>query len=125
MSAVVGATTVALTLLSKLVVSRPDPHGVAGDHGGAFPSGHTVSVMVCLGLAVILFRPEGGRAAWALPGGIGVLMAGSLVVQGAHWATDVLGGALLAVTVLAAASAAGCGGLITPAGRPSNRKPFQ
>lgn len=107
LSGLIGAVTIALTLGSKLAVGRPDPHGSIENHGGSFPSGHTVSLAVCLGLAVILVGAARRPAAWLLPGVAACVMAGALVVQGAHWATDVLGGALLAVAVLAGANAIG------------------
>jgi membrane-associated phospholipid phosphatase len=38
---------------------------------------------------------------------LGTLMAAALIVQAAHWATDVVGGGLVGVTVLAVLSALG------------------
>src|SRR4029450_7734481 len=58
----VGLLTVALTLGTKAAMARPDPHGlVVHSNGGSFPSGHTVAVMVCLGVAVLLMHPRGSR----------------------------------------------------------------
>lgn len=99
--------TVALTVVTKMAVGRPDTHGAADNVGGSFPSGHTVSVIVCLGLAVLLTQPGVGRWIWLIPALVGTLMGAALVVQAAHWSTDVIGGALLAVGVLAATTATG------------------
>jgi membrane-associated phospholipid phosphatase len=90
---------IAVTGIQKLV-SRPDPHdGVAS---ASYPSGHTMSIMIAVGLSILLLA--GTRAAaWALGGAAmaGLAMGYALLVQAAHWASDVLGGALIAVTVLA------------------------
>src|SRR5215211_5446970 len=44
--------TVALTVAAKRAMKRPDTDGLVADCGGSFPSGHTISVIVCLGLLV-------------------------------------------------------------------------
>jgi membrane-associated phospholipid phosphatase len=99
--------TVVLTVAAKIAVGRPDTHGAADNLGGSFPSGHTVSVIVCLGLVVLVTQPAVGRWIWLIPALVGTLMGAALVVQATHWSTDVVGGALLAVGVLAATTAAG------------------
>ncbi|MGH8773942.1 MAG: phosphatase PAP2 family protein [Jiangellaceae bacterium] len=97
----------ALAVAAKVAVGRPDPHGTVDNDGGSFPSGHTTSVIVCLGLAVLVAHPRAGRWFWLVPAFGGCLMGASLLVQAAHWSTDVVGGGLLATGVLAAASASG------------------
>ena len=99
--------TAALTVAVKIAMGRPDPHGVVGGHGGSFPSGHTISVVVCLGLAVLVAQPRLGRWIWIPLALVGALMGAALLVQAAHWSTDVLGGGLLAIGVLTAASVSG------------------
>ncbi|MGH8823077.1 MAG: phosphatase PAP2 family protein [Jiangellaceae bacterium] len=99
--------TAALTVAAKMAVGRPDTHGTVDDYGGSFPSGHTISVIVCLGLAVLVAQPRVGRWVWLVPALGGALMGASLLVQAAHWSTDVAGGGLLATGVLAAVSAPG------------------
>lgn len=101
-----GGAATALTLLVKYLVARPDPHHGELSHGGSFPSGHTMSVTVAAGLVVLLLRPA-AKWAWLLPASLGGLMAVSLVVQAAHWASDVVGGALVALAVLAGVQAGG------------------
>jgi membrane-associated phospholipid phosphatase len=63
-----------------------------------------IAVTVGVGLAVLLARPHAGR--WALI--IAVLAGGfmgiCLLLQAAHWLTDLLGGSLLAVLVLSVAT---------------------
>jgi membrane-associated phospholipid phosphatase len=97
-----------LTLGTKFALARPDPHATPFGHGGSFPSGHTVSVIVAFGLGVLLLRP-GTRCGWILPAFIGCLMCWALVVVAMHWATDVVGGGLLAVAALGSARATGLG----------------
>lgn len=102
---VVAMSTATLTVVVKIAVSRPDPHGLLANHGGSFPSGHMISVIVCLGLAALLALPRAGRWIWFIPALGGGLMAVSLLLQAAHWSTDIAGGVLLATGVLAVASA--------------------
>lgn len=103
-----GLLTVALTLGTKAVMARPDPHGlVVHSNGGSFPSGHTVAVMVCLGVGVLLTHPRAGRWVWLIPAAGGGIVGASMLLQAAHWSTDVLGGALLATGVLAVVIASG------------------
>jgi membrane-associated phospholipid phosphatase len=97
--------TMALTTAAKLAVGRPDTHGTVDSLGGSFPSGHTMSVIVCLGLAVLVAQPRAGIWIWLIPALGGALMGAALVIQATHWSTDVLGSALLATVVLVAASA--------------------
>lgn len=104
----VGLVTVALTLGTKAAMARPDPHGlVVNSNGGSFPSGHTVAVMVCLGVALLLAHPRAGPWVWLISAVGGGLMGASLLLQAAHWSTDVVGGALLATGVLAVVIASG------------------
>jgi membrane-associated phospholipid phosphatase len=99
--------TVALTVVVKMAVGRPDTHGVVENFGGSFPSGHTISVIVCIGLAVAVVQRRVGRWVWLIPALVGGLMGVALMIQAAHWSTDVMGGALLATGVLVAASTSG------------------
>jgi membrane-associated phospholipid phosphatase len=104
----VGVLTAALTIVAKVAVGRPDTHGtVANSHGGSFPSGHVIAIIVCLGLAALVAQRRVRRWVWLVPALGGALMAASLLVQAAHWSTDVAGGGLLAAGVLAGASASG------------------
>lgn len=92
-------------------------------HGTGFPSGHTLTSTILLGgLAFVMVRHLRGRwvpvlacAIWI----IGVLATGfARVWSGAHWASDVLGAAMLGVLfVLIAANASAM--LITLTARPN------
>jgi membrane-associated phospholipid phosphatase len=82
-----------IELIGKLIVSRPS----VGQPGftDSFPSGHAVRAFVVAAVVAWTWRRVALPAyAWAL----GVCVA--LVVLGAHVPTDVIGGALLAATLL-------------------------
>jgi membrane-associated phospholipid phosphatase len=102
----VCVVTGAVTVVAKAAIGRPDPHGAIERFGGSFPSGHTITIILCLGLAVLLL-PGVGWWIWLVPVAGGILMGASLLVEGTRWTTDIVGGALLAACVLAAASASG------------------
>jgi membrane-associated phospholipid phosphatase len=89
---------------TKLLLLRPDTHGMVLDYGGSYPSGHAIAVMVSLGTAVLVLTSRSRWWQWVLVGLAGLGMSLALLVQATHWLTDVLGGLLLAVAVLAAAS---------------------
>jgi membrane-associated phospholipid phosphatase len=91
-----------------MAVGRPDTHGTTADsHGGSYPSGHIIAVVVCLGLVVLMTQPRARRWVWLVPALVGGLMGVCILVQAAHWSTDVVGGGLLAVGVLTAVTASG------------------
>jgi membrane-associated phospholipid phosphatase len=104
---VVYAATVALSVATKWAMGRPDTHGLVANGGGSFPSGHVISVIVCLGLVALVALPKAGWWIWLIPTGGGSVMGFCLMLQAAHWSTDVVGGALLATAVLAAATSSG------------------
>lgn len=104
-----GGTMLLLAVLvggSKLAVGRPDPHATADSHGGSFPSGHTATVIVCFGLAVLLLARPPRWWHWLAPAVAGAAMGYCLLVEAAHWTTDVIGGGLIGAGVLVAVRAA-------------------
>ena len=88
-------------LLTKVLLRRTDPHHELSS-SGSFPSGHTLVLLVCLGVALLLVRRHPAPWEWLLVVAADAVMAWALLVQGAHWLTDVIGGALLGVAALAA-----------------------
>lgn len=110
----VGGAGAALVLVGKAAFGRPDPGGYVAPHSGSFPSGHTAAVVLCLGgmFLVVTTRTRWWR--WLVVYGAGAAMGVALLLEGAHWPTDVVGGALVATTALAAASAWRLRGPSTP-----------
>lgn len=105
----VGSLAATASLVVKVLVHRPDPHGAVAVHGGSFPSGHVLTTVVCLGLVLLLARPRPPWWWWLLPGAVGLVMAVANLLEAAHWAGDLLGGGLLGAAVLGTAQALGCG----------------
>ncbi|MFI7240253.1 phosphatase PAP2 family protein [Streptomyces cyaneofuscatus] len=108
----VGAASLFGTLLQqglKAAVDRerprwPDP--VDSAHFSAFPSGHAMTAVVSCGLLLWLLRLNGaGPALWAGAVAVAVVsvigVAVTRVYLGVHWLTDVVGGTLLGVAVVA------------------------
>lgn len=97
-----GALAVGFTLAAKAAVRRPDGHGDLHGEASSYPSGHLVMVLVCAGCLLLLFAP---RAPWwwVALGLVGLLMGVSILVVAMHWLTDLVGSALLGLTVLAVA----------------------
>ncbi len=93
-------------VLMKLVVGRPRPAAelvaiTALYSGSSFPSGHTFSSSMLLGMLAIFVllstarRPEKAAAVSVLAG-LALLVGVSRVYLGAHWPSDVLGAYLWA-----------------------------
>jgi membrane-associated phospholipid phosphatase len=82
---------------------------------GVFPSGHTTTSSVCLGLGVLLLAPglrgRARRAAMAVMAALCFLVGAALIWCDDHWFTDVLAGwALAALIVMASLRITGLGG---------------
>ena len=105
--AVVGVPVIVVTLGSKWLMAHTETDATPVAHG-SFPSGHTVTAIVVVGLGVLLLRP-GTRCGWILPALMGCLIGSALVLAWVHPATDVIGAGLLAAAALTAARAASLG----------------
>jgi membrane-associated phospholipid phosphatase len=110
-----GCLAVVLTLGAKAVLRRPDGHGDLHGFASSYPSGHLVMLLVSAGALLLIFAPGAPRL-WAALGVVVVLMGVSILVVAMHWLTDVVGSALLGVTVLSVAGLSRSWVLGTPAG---------
>jgi membrane-associated phospholipid phosphatase len=116
-SAFAVVLTAGLTLALKLLLERADPKGEHTSLGGSFPSGHSAVVLVCLGTGAMLVSCP---TRWWQRLGVALVSAASALAMmfvALHWLTDIVGGVLVAGTVL---------GLIAflagPDGGPSHRR---
>jgi membrane-associated phospholipid phosphatase len=98
----------------KLAVGRPRPQWpdpVDSAHYNAFPSGHAMTAaIVCEALLWLYLRssgagPLGRTVAWTLAVVAVVGVGFTRVFLGVHWASDVVGGFLLAGVVVAGSAA--------------------
>jgi membrane-associated phospholipid phosphatase len=117
LAAAVAAVALLLTTVTagKILIGRTGPGLTTLGAGGlgVFPSGHTTTATVCLGLAVaLLFRSgpaspflsaSAGRVAVAAVAGVCLLVGASLVWCDYHWSTDVVAGWALAGLIIQAA----------------------
>jgi membrane-associated phospholipid phosphatase len=97
----------------KLAVGRPRPvldEPLAEAFGKSFPSGHSMSSMVCYGALLLAFLPiiprRGRPLAFAVTGLLIFSIGISRLGLGVHFLSDVLGGFVLGAAWLIAATAA-------------------
>ena len=103
----------AVDTVVKVVVDRPRPDlddPVAHAFGKSFPSGHAMTSTVCYGVLLLAFLPLLPRRSrpFAMAGAtlLVVAIGVSRLALGVHYLTDVLGGFVLGLAWLAAATAA-------------------
>ena len=107
-----------LTLVLKLWVHREDPT-LTWSRLGSFPSGHLAT---CCALFVTASLATTGRIRWwsvLVSACVTAWMAYVMIVIGMHWATDCIGGLLVALMIVSAARIAVADGR----GRPSAPAP--
>lgn len=119
--ALVSVPVIIVTLGTKWLMAHTETKATPVGHG-SFPSGHTVTVIVVFGLAVLLLRP-GTRWGWVLPAFMGCLIGAVLVLAWVHPATDVIGAGLLAAAALTGTQAARLGHWATVRGGASDGQP--
>jgi undecaprenyl-diphosphatase len=104
-----------LGALLKMLVGRhrPElPDAVARASGFAFPSGHALNATLAAGVLLLVFLPftRDRRplrwALWTVAALVAVVTGLSRIALGVHWTSDVVGGWLLGLAVLAATTAA-------------------
>jgi undecaprenyl-diphosphatase len=115
LAAVVGVVLLLGTVIpAKILIGRAGPGLPPVAHGalGVFPSGHSATSSVCLGLAAVLLAR--GLPAWArravlvIMATVCFLVGAALIWGDYHWLTDVVAGwALAGLIVMAALRATG------------------
>lgn len=104
-----------LGALLKLLVGRDRPDlldPVARAAGYSFPSGHALNATLAAGVLLLVFLPfvrdsgPGRVALWTAALLVTVVTGLSRIALGVHWTSDVVGGWVLGVAVVAATSAA-------------------
>ena len=104
----IGLNGLAVRLLKNLLDrARPEVLHALTTSGASFPSGHTAGAVVVYGLLWLVLRarlsPAGGRGLAWLCGGLVLVIAMSRILLQAHFASDVLAGALLGLALCALA----------------------
>lgn len=103
-----------LGALLKLLVGRHRPdllEPVARAAGFSFPSGHALNATLTAGVLLLVFLPFARDrrplrwAMWVAALVLAIVTGVSRVALGVHWASDVVGGWLLGVAVVAATAA--------------------
>ncbi|HEU5034237.1 MAG TPA: phosphatase PAP2 family protein [Mycobacteriales bacterium] len=100
----VGWVMAVVVIATKHGVGRPAPHPGSSGDGLSFPSGHTASVLVCLGTLALLtrlWRPRWTRRLLAAVGVLTLLVAAALTYDNFHWLSDCVASILLGVGLLA------------------------
>ncbi len=100
----VALVSAALTVLVKFAFRLPDPHGYLAPTGGSYPSGHVVALVTCLGGCLLVVFPRVSWWMWLPLVAAAALLITGLLVAAAHWPSDILGGALLALALVSASS---------------------
>lgn len=106
-----GGALIDVVLKDAIDRARPYfPNPVATAPGASFPSGHSFTAVLGAGVLVLvllpLLRPAGRVAAWIVGAAVVLAVGYSRVALGVHWVSDVVGGWLLGIGLLAATSAA-------------------
>jgi membrane-associated phospholipid phosphatase len=115
LAAMVGLVLLLGTVIpAKILIGRAGPGLPPVAHGalGVFPSGHSATSSVCLGLAAVLLArglpASARRAVLAIMATVCFLVGAALIWGDYHWFTDVVAGwALAALIVMAALRATG------------------
>lgn len=121
-----AALTVPVVLLilgTKAVVDRVDPAGGLIPGRGAYSSGHSAFILLCsAGVAMLIERPVRWWARLVVAA-LCILMALSLLWIGLHWLSDIVGGTLIGLAVLALACLLPVPGLRSPPDVPLEAQP--
>jgi membrane-associated phospholipid phosphatase len=96
----VGLVVASILVLKPLLAVHGPTQNSLGRHGGAFPSGHTTSTVVCVALLLAwLGWPRGVTSRFAVGAGVVAIVGVSVVYVHYHYLSDVVGGVVLGVLI--------------------------
>ena len=95
------APGVGIELALKWLLPRVDRQGELGHTGGSFPSGHMFVAVICSGGVVLLLTTRLRWWHWIVAAIAPAVVGVTLMIAVVHWASDVVGGALLGTSLLA------------------------
>jgi membrane-associated phospholipid phosphatase len=106
-----GGALIDVVLKDAVDRARPYfPNPVATAPGASFPSGHSFTAVLGAGVVVLVVLPLVPRRlralVWAVGAAVPLAVGYSRIALGVHWTSDVVGGWLLGIGLLAATSAA-------------------
>jgi membrane-associated phospholipid phosphatase len=92
---------VASVLVLKPLIAAPGPtRNSLGPHGGAFPSGHTTSTVVCMALLLAwVGRPRAGTGRIAVNAAVVAVVGMTVIYLSYHYVSDVVGGVVLGTLI--------------------------
>jgi len=97
----VGVATIVVVGMTQLLLGRPDTHGQVARLSGSYPSGHTTALLAVLGGCALVVSTRPPRLLWPPVLLVDLVMGWCLLLEAAHWPTDVVGGLLAGVAVVA------------------------
>lgn len=95
------APAVVLELGLKWILPRVNPRPYLSHTGGSFPSGHMLTAVICSGGVLLLLATRSRWWQWLLAVIAPAVVGAALLIGDFHWASDVAGGALLGMSLLA------------------------
>jgi membrane-associated phospholipid phosphatase len=96
----VGLVVASVLLLKPLLAIPGLTRDPLGDQGGAFPSGHAASTVVCVSLLLAwLGRPRSAAGRVAVSSVVVAVVAVSVTYLGFHTVSEAVGGVLLGVVI--------------------------
>jgi membrane-associated phospholipid phosphatase len=92
---------VASVLVLKPLIAAPGPtRNSLGPHGGAFPSGHTTSTVVCMALLLAwVGRPRAATGRIAVNAAVVAVVGVTVIYLSYHYVSDVVGGVVLGTLI--------------------------
>ncbi len=99
----VGLVVAAVLVLKPLIAAPGPTRNSMGPHGGAFPSGHTTSTVVCVALVLAWAgRPRSVTGRVAVDAAVVAVVGVTVIYLSYHYLSDVVGGVVLGTLIATA-----------------------